>query len=149
MPADLPSLKGHLPLAYRWFRANYIRRLVPWCFEDDPERIAAWRREYWVEHDGTDDVLPFAIRQDLDTMAGFVVRGGIVHDRVETVHLTWTQRKDMYWLAEGEEPTPLDLATLPSFQDWVATIMIPRSIEWMNEDDLPEMLAGTWPNAGR
>jgi hypothetical protein len=149
MGLEITLIKNDLPLSYRWFRANGLKRLVPWHFGDDPAFIDAWRKEYLLEVDATSDVMPFAFRQDMDTMAAFVVIDGMIQDHVTTMHLSWVGHKDMYWLRDGEQPPALDLSKFPSFSDWVTTVMVPESIEWMNEEDLDEMKTGTWPNFAR
>ena len=78
MTVELAAIKNDLPLSYRWFRANGLKRLVPWHFADDSEFIDSWRKEYLREVDGSSDLIPFAFRQDMDTMAGFIVVDDIV-----------------------------------------------------------------------
>lgn len=149
MALELAPIKNELPLLYRWLRANGLKRLVPWHFGDDAAFIAAWRKEYFVEVGGTSDILPFAFRQDTDTMAGFVVVDGMALDRVMTTHLSFVGRRDMPWLRDGEQPAPFNLNQLPSFSSWFTKVMVADSVEWMNEEDLVEMKAGTWPAFAR
>ena len=148
MDQGISPTKNELPLSYRWFRANGLKRLVPWHFGDDPAFIEAWRKEYALETDGS-DIMPFAFRQDWDRMAGFVVIDGMILDHVLIADLSFVGRKDMPWLRPGEEPAPLDLTQLPSFVEWVKTVMLPDTVEWMNEADLAEIKTGTWPNFAR
>lgn len=147
--SELPPIRSGLPLSYRWLRANGVSRLVPWHFCDDPKHIAGLRAQYWLEMDGSSDVLPFAQRQDMDDIAGFIVVDGTIQDRVLTVHLSWARQRDMPWLKPGEQPPPVDLARFPSFQDWFSRVMLAESIEWQNEEDLAAILSGDWPNFGK
>ena len=140
------AVKNDLPLSYRWLRANGLKRLVPWHFADDAARIDSWRSECLFEVEGTSDIMPFAFRQDMDTMAGFAVIDGMILDHVVTPHLSWVGIKDTPWLDPGGKPKPLDVSRLPSFPNWVTTTMLSDTIEWMDEEDLAEIKAGTWPN---
>jgi hypothetical protein len=142
------AVKGELPLSYRWFRANGLKRLVPWHFGDDPAFIEAWRRESVLETDGH-DIMPFAFRPDQDRMAGFVVIDGMIHDPVFTADLSFDGKKDIPRLRRGDKTASLDVARLPCFVEWLKTIMLSDTVEWMNEADLAEIKAGTWPNFAR
>jgi hypothetical protein len=148
MGVEVGEIKGELPLPYRWFRANGLKRLVPWHFGDDPAFIEAWRKAYILETGGY-DIMPFAFRQDWDRMAGFVIIDGLIHDHVLTADLSFVGKNDIRRLPRGEKPAPLDRARLPSFVEWLKTIMLSDTVEWMNEADLAEMKAGTWPNFAR
>jgi hypothetical protein len=145
MPLEPTAIKNDLPLSYRWFRANGMKRLVPWHFSDDQGLIAGWRKEYFLEVDGTSDLIPFAFRQDMETMAGFIVVDGMALDHVTEAHLSWSGER-YPWLAKGQQPSPLDPDKFPSFPDWVARTMVRDSIEWMNEEDLEAIKSRTWPS---
>lgn len=149
MTQSPPVIKNRLPLPYRWIRANGVDRLIPWHFRDDPDRVELLRQEYWLEMDGTSDILPFAERQDMDDIAGLIVLDGVIQDRVMTMHLTWKGGRDMYWLDPGEQPPPLDLKAYPSFQDWFSEVMLGASFEWQDEENLAAILSGEWPNFGK
>jgi hypothetical protein len=128
-------MKEQLPLLYRWVRAHGTRGLTPWHFLDqdrDRQRIQSLRKEYALEVGGTPDILPFAVRQDMDTIAGFVFEAGVVKDVVVTVHLTWAGKKELPgWPAQGPQQ---------SFQQWVTEVLIADAAEWMSEEDLEEIL---------
>lgn len=123
-----------LPLPYRWLRAHGVAMLRPWYFLDaarDATVIEGLRREFRLEVDGALDLVPFARRQDMDTIAGFVVEDGAVTNRVCTVHLTW--------IGKPERPGWPARNTEASFQDWLRNVMLSDSFDWMNEEDLADI----------
>jgi hypothetical protein len=100
--------------------------------ERDQQRIQSLRKEYSLEVGGTTDILPFAARQDMDTIAGFLIEAGEVKDVVVTVHLTWTGRKELPgW--PSQRPNI-------SFQQWLTDVLIVDAAEWMTEEDLEDIL---------
>lgn len=128
-------MDDRLPLLYRWIRAHGTKGLTPWHFfdqETDQQRIQFLRKEYSLEVGGTPDILPFAARQDMDTIAGFLIEAGEVKDVVVTVHLTWTGRNELPgWPSQGPNI---------SFQQWLTDVLIVDAAEWMTEEDLEDIL---------
>ena len=123
-----------MPLLYRWLLAHGFKSLTPWHFMDQDahkSHIESRRREYSIEVGGERDIWPFAERQDMDTIAGFVVENGKITDDVITVHLTWSRKKELPgW--------PSETAATP-FQTWLAEILVADAAEWMSEEDLVDI----------
>lgn len=120
------------PLLYRWLRAHGLAGLTPWHFLDNGKRIAALREEYQLEVGGKRDLMPFAERQDMDTIAGFVVEAGVVTDRVATVHLTWIRKAERPgWPGESVEA---------SFLGWLSAVLFTDAAQWMSEEDLADIV---------
>lgn len=128
-------MNERLPLLYRWLRAHGAKGLTPWHFleqDRDQQRIQSLRKEYALEVGGTSEILPFAARQDMDTIAGFVIEAGEIKDVVVTVHLTWAGRKEQPgWPAQGSQQT---------FQQWLTEVLVTDAAEWMTEEDLEDIL---------
>jgi|SRR5688572_9159598 len=133
--SNVRRMNEDLPLLYRWFRAHGVKGLTPWHFleqDRDQQRIQSLRKEYSLEVGGTSDIWPFAVRQDMDTIAAFLVEAGEVKDLVVTVHLTWTGKKELPgWPSE---------ALRQPFQRWLAEVLIADAAEWMTEEDLEDIL---------
>jgi len=88
----MPDLHDQsIPLPLRWLVAHGITSLTPWHVLRDQDRIAALRAEYKAETADQRDCLPFAVRQDCDDMAAFVISNGSVTDSVIDVHLTYSR----------------------------------------------------------
>ena len=80
-----------IPLPLRWLIVHGVTSLTPWHLLSDRDRVAALRAEYQAEAADGRDCLPFAVRQDCDDVAAFVVSGGSVTDAVINVHLTYSR----------------------------------------------------------
>jgi hypothetical protein len=122
-----------LPLELRWLLAHGLIRLTPWYFlESGDERRGLLRAEYKKEVRGGSqrerDVLPFAVRQDRDDVAGFVVEGGAVTTAIVTVHLTWAGRPE-------REGYPR-IVRHCNIWEWMKSV-IDDTAEWCSEEDLP------------
>ena len=88
----MPNLRDtSVPLPLRWLVAHGVTSLTPWHFLADHDRVAALRAEYRAETADGRDCIPFAVRQDCDDVAAFVVSGGKTTDAVVDVHLTYTR----------------------------------------------------------
>ena len=88
----MPDLRDtSVPLPLRWLIAHGVTSLTPWHFLADRDRVAALRAEYRAETADGRDCLPFAVRQDCDDVAAFVVSGGKTTDTVIDVHLTYSR----------------------------------------------------------
>jgi hypothetical protein len=125
-----------LPLAYRWFLARGLRDLRPWYFVDAPGRLSTAdelrfaTRQFELETAADFEVRLFARRQDMDDFAFFVVRDGIIEDRVISTHLTFARGFD--------RPSPFRYAALPDlrFMRWLGEEVLTDIDEWMSEEDL-------------
>ena len=80
-----------VPLPLRWLIAHGVTSLTPWHFLSDCDRIASLRAEYQAETADGRDCMPFAVRQDCDDVAAFVISGDNVTDAVIDVHLTYSR----------------------------------------------------------
>jgi hypothetical protein len=122
------------PLALRWIRAQGLGRLVPWHFVDDEARVAGLRAEYRVEVSGGSqpegDILPFAVRQDRDDVAAFVVEAGVVTEAVVIVHLTWKQGPEL--------PGWPSVQRFRDFWSWLK-VAIDDTAEWASEEELADV----------
>lgn len=122
-----------LPLAYRWLRANGFERLVPWYLIDDEEISKALGAEYRKESGR--DSCPFARRQDNDDIAGFEMRGGEILERVISVHLTWSGRREQPGFPVESAPPQDDVFA------WLVNVVIPDTLAWMSEREVAELSA--------
>ncbi|MFJ9534782.1 hypothetical protein [Herbaspirillum sp. NPDC101396] len=127
------------PLAYRWFLAKGLENWQPWYFSDtdatmkapadfDKNRTFA---KVFLEETGADfDVYLFARRQDMDDFAFFVVRNGVIEDRVVTIHLCFSKRLEF--------STPLLYSKMESqtFTQWIREIVILDVEDWICEEDM-------------
>lgn len=93
-----------VPLPLRRLIAHGITSLTPWHFLADRDRVAALRAEYRAETADGRDGLPFAVRQDCDDIAAFVVFNGEITETVVNLHLTYSrngfpseQRYKTFW----------------------------------------------------
>ena len=130
-----------LPLEYRWLVANGFKGFHPWYLIDENsesyevlealkrKRIAI-RREYKVET--SEDFYPIAFRDDCDDFAGYEMVDGVIQAEFITVHLTWTQKKEL--------PGFPSRTRFRSMFDWVSKQVIPDTEEWMTEEDLLDLL---------
>jgi len=126
------------PIAYRWFISRGLTRWQPWYFIDDASSIKVppvfSRNDFAVQafktETGADfDVYLFGRRQDMDDYAFFVVKDGIIEDKVFAIHLTFAKR------LTRETPLRYEQVTT-SFAAWLRDLVIPDVEEWMNEHDL-------------
>jgi hypothetical protein len=89
----LTSLDGiTYPVELRWLQANGFTGFRPWYIvsEDWARSIRQeFRNETETDFHEIRDILPFAARQDMDDVAGFVIENGVVIAKVVTVHLTY------------------------------------------------------------
>ena len=125
------------PLPLRWLRAHGLRGLTPWYFIDDrAAEVASMRAEYRREvSSGSQperDFLPFARRQDMDDVAGFVVEQGAITSKVITVHLTWQ--------AAEVKGFPI-IERHPDIWAWMKGA-IDDTAGWCSEDDLADVKGG-------
>jgi hypothetical protein len=120
-----------LPLAYRWFRANGIRQMIPWHFHDagEGERI---NRQFRIESMDDREVLTFTHRQDRDDFAGFLCHGDVVTERVIYFHPAFSDQKH----------TGLVLGEYDDFWSFLREVVIPDTAEWGTAEDLEELLNG-------
>ncbi len=117
-----------LPLEYRWITAQKFQGFLPWMFQD-PNDMENQRKEYQLET-GL-DLIPFAKRQDREDIAGFEVCNGQVNTQELTVHLTWSGKNE-----SGNFPITM---TSENIFEWIKFILIPSTLEYMNEADLMDL----------
>lgn len=116
-----------LPISLRWLRAHNFQLLTPWHWEF--ERINSLKSEYHKETGK--DILPFAGRQDNDTIAAFKVENGVAQETVLTIHLTWSGKRE----PEGYTTTQVHSTIF----DWIGSIMNIDTQEWIDEAELEEI----------
>lgn len=120
----------NLPLQYRWLVAHGFEGLTPWYVLQDEVRRDALRAECQAET-GL-DILPFAVRDDTDDVAGFTIIDGVACDAVVCFHLTWSGKRE-----SGQVPLQSHYDDL--FQ-WLTEAVVPLTREWMTEDELEDVL---------
>ena len=118
-----------LPIEYRWLKAHNFEGLRPWYFID-PFKSEGIRKEYQLETGN--DIIPFARRQDNDDIAGFEIIDNKIQKKVLTVHLTWSSKLE-------REGYPSTRETINIFE-WLEQVVIPETINWINEDELEDIL---------
>ena len=124
-PDDQP-----LPFGYRWAVVNGLTSFTPWYVLDSPERVASISREFSVEI-GI-ECWAFAVRQDMDDAAAFVVREGAVVDEVVSAHLSWKGAADPYVRVERFD----------DFWGWLKARALSDMAEWASEADIQAALSG-------
>ena len=118
-----------LPFAYRWAVANGLRRFTPWFILDSPEEIAGVGHEFQKET-GIESCV-FARRYDMDDVAAFVIRDGIIQDAVVSAHLSWVGYRDAF----------VEIEHFDDFWDWLAGRALPDMAEWTSDEaDIQEAL---------
>ncbi|MBB3118476.1 hypothetical protein [Pseudoduganella violacea] len=127
-----------LPLAYRWFLAKGLTDWEPWYFVDTLDSLGKgvdlarhrFAAEAFAAETGADfEVYLFARRQDMETFAFFAVRDGFILDRVVSIHLSFSGRRELR--------SPLRVEDLEmSFTDWVGSVCLRDAAELMDEEDL-------------
>lgn len=128
------------PLAYRWFLAKELTNWEPWSFIDSVESIRSApdfsrnefaTRAFRQETDADFDVYLFARRHDMDDFAFFVVKDGIIQDKVVSIHLAFSKRFEL--------KAPLRIADVSStFAQWLESVVLPDVFDWMSEVDLDD-----------
>ncbi|UVL59659.1 hypothetical protein LOY54_16575 [Pseudomonas sp. B21-032] len=128
------------PLAYRWFIHKGLTDWEPWYFCDTPASLQqgpdlnknAFAARAFAKETGADfEVYLFARRQDREDFAFFVVRNGVIEDKVITVHLSFADKLELRSHLSYEQVTR-------SFSEWVAEVALADAVEWMSEDDLQD-----------
>ncbi|WP_327438093.1 hypothetical protein [Pseudomonas donghuensis] len=128
------------PLAYRWFIHKGLTDWEPWYFCDtqaslqqapDLTRNTFAARAFAKETGADFEVYLFARRQDREDFAFFVVRDGVIEDKVITVHLSFADKLELRSRLSYEQVTR-------SFSEWVAEVALADALEWMSEDDLQD-----------
>jgi len=118
-----------LPIQYRWLKAHNFKGFRPWSFVD-PLNSESLRKEYQLETGK--DMIPFAVRQDNDDIAGFETIDNKIQNKVLTVHLTWSSKLE-------REGYPSIIESVNVFE-WLQNVVIPETMEWIDEDELDDML---------
>jgi hypothetical protein len=128
----MPDLRDiSIPLPLRWLIAHGITSLTPWHFLADRDRVAALRAEYCAETADGRDCLPFAVRQDCDDVAAFVVSNGRITDTVVDVHLTYSRGPAMEVFPHEQ--------TYKTFWAWLKSA-VDDSADFAMELDLDEII---------
>lgn len=128
----------YLPLAYRWFLAKELTNWQPWHFVDTDASVQH-PPDYSANHFAAQafktetaadfDVYLFARRQDMDDYAFFVVRNGVIEDKVVSIHLSFANKLE---LAE-----PLRHAdVVQSFTQWIRDAVIADVEDWISDADM-------------
>lgn len=117
-----------LPLGYRWLVAHGFKGFAPW-YLIDPKDSEDIRHEYHLETGN--DMIPFARRQDNDDVAGFDLSDSEVTSKIISVHLTWKSKQE-------SNGFPLTRESRDIF-DWLTTIVIPATQQWMSEGELSDI----------
>lgn len=130
----LISLDGiKYPLALRWIQAHGFAGLTPWrLIEVDHAQglRAEFRRETDTDFHKIKDLLPFAVRQDMDDVAGFIIENGVVQDEVIVAHLTWHGKAEVKGYPS--------IHRYSSLWSWLKDC-IDDTAEWCNEEDLEDL----------
>lgn len=121
-----------IPLPLRWLIAHGITSLTPWHFLADYDRVAALRAEYRAETADGRDCFPFAVRQDCDDVAAFVVANGKVTDAVVDVHLTYSRGAEQKGFPREQR--------YKTFWAWLKSA-VDDSADFASELDLDEIVA--------
>jgi len=116
------------PLAYRWARANGLRKLLPWHFLDDSEGLAA-DAQFKKERTDLREVRTFARRQDCDDFAGFLIVNGVTSDHVIYFHPSFGGTRNEYMIS-GE---------YADFWSFFKEIVIGDTVDWQSEEDLEDL----------
>lgn len=125
-----------LPLAYRWLKAHGFKGLTPW-YMVNPEEVTGLNTEYTLETGK--HMLAFARRQDNDDVAGFELIEGAVTDRVVTVHLTWSRKREQAgWPQMGFSE---------NIWAWLTEVVFPDTQDWVSESELRDVIAENGLNA--
>ncbi|CAK9888770.1 MULTISPECIES: hypothetical protein [Pseudomonas] len=128
------------PLAYRWFIHKGLTDWEPWYFCDtlaslqhapDLSKNAFAASAFAKETAADFEVYLFARRQDREDFAFFVVRDGVIEDKVITVHLSFADKLELRSRLTYEQVTR-------SFSEWVAEVALADAVEWMSEEDLED-----------
>ena len=120
-----------IPLPLRWLIAHDITSLTPWHLLADPDRIAALRAEYRAETAHERDCWPFAVRQDCDQVAAFVVSDGVLGETVVEVHLTYSRSAERRGFPSEQR--------YETFWDWVKSA-VDDSANFASELNLDEIV---------
>ena len=123
-----------VPLPLRWVRAHGFKSLTPWHLIESDQTGAGFRREYVLEVSGGSlperDMLPFARRQDCDTVAGFVVDAGEVREAVIEVHLTDRGGPEILGYPQARR--------FANFWEWLKSAT-DDSADWCSEEELADL----------
>jgi hypothetical protein len=129
----MKRMNSQLPLAYRWFLAKGLTNWQPWYFLDtEPRDIAVLERlkhEFQLETAADFEVYLFARRQDMDDFAFFVMKDGVIEDKVVCIHLSFAGKLEL------QKPLRYDAITR-TFMQWVREIVLPEVEDWMSKEDL-------------
>lgn len=128
----------HFPIAYRWFLAKGLSCWQPWYFTDTSLSVQGapkfseneFALRAFKQETGADfDVYLFARRQDMDDYAFFVVKDGMIQDKVVSIHLSFVKRFELI--------APLRyLDVHQTFTQWVREVAISDVEDWMTEEDM-------------
>ncbi|QBF26398.1 hypothetical protein EXN22_12085 [Pseudomonas tructae] len=128
------------PLAYRWFIHKGLTDWEPWYFCDTQASLQqapdlgknAFATRAFAKETGADfQVYLFARRQDREDFAFFVVRDGVIEDKVITVHLSFADKLELRERLSHAQVTQ-------SFSQWVTEVALADALEWMSEEDLED-----------
>jgi hypothetical protein len=133
-------MNAHFPLAYRWFIVKGLENWDPWYLIDDKHSILrspdhssnefaskAFRLELGADF----DVYLFARRQDRDDFAFFVIRDGVIEDKVVTAHLSFSESREV------KSPLRYEQINM-TFTRWVRDVVLIDLDDSMNEYDLTQ-----------
>jgi len=132
----------NLPIAYRWFLAKKITRWQPWYFVHTKETALtnpivaenkSFAHAFKIETGADFDVCLFARRQDMDTVAFFILKNGAIEDNVITIHLSFAQKPELRapLLYSAMQPAQ-------SFTQWVRKVVISDVEDWISEEDMED-----------
>lgn len=126
------------PISYRWFISKNLTNWQPWYFLDTSDSIKKspdfaandFAVRAFKNETGADfDVYLFARRQDMDDFAFFVVKDGVVEDRVISIHLSFAGKMEL--------KTPLlDSDVKETFLSWIRETAIRDVENWISEEDM-------------
>jgi hypothetical protein len=124
-----------LPLPYRWFLNKGLTNWQPWYFVDldSPSRETTdfLQQQFLLESGADFDVYLFARRQDMDDFAFFVVKDGVIEDKVICFHLSFAKKLEL--------AVPLQYSNINrTFLQWIEKIVLPEVAEWISEEDLDD-----------
>jgi hypothetical protein len=132
----LTSLDGiAYPTALRWLLAQGFNGFTPWHIvsEDHARAIrGGFQYETATNFHTIRDILPFAYRQDMDDVAGFVIEKGVVTAKVVTVHLTYRRNGPEIEGYPG-------MLIHDSFWSWMKEC-IDDTAEWCDDEELADLL---------
>jgi hypothetical protein len=131
----------NFPLPYRWFITKGLTNWQPWSFIDSIASISSppdlnantFLTSAFKTETGADfGVYLFARRQDRDDFAFFVVKDGVIENKVVSIHLSFADKLELR--------RPLRYGDIGGdFGAWIQTTVIRDVDDWMSEDDLNDV----------